>query len=209
MGIHQNFLASRPCEYNVVGLCGSLRRASSNLAALTAAGHLMPQGMALKVQAFSEIPIFNADEQAQPWPEQVVALGQAIARADAVLIASPEYNFSVPGGLKNALDWLSRMPLQPFKGKPVAIFGVAPGPVGTARMQYELRRILQCMEAQVLLKPEVFIGQAQAKFDAQGQLVDETTLRFITDQMMALRNLIVREQFAANAEENLACFTAD
>lgn len=183
-------------HYTVVGLCGSLRAASYNRAVLDAAGRLMPSGMALRVGSFSQVPIYCPDEQERAWPPAVVALGQAIAQADAVLIASPEYNFSVPGGLKNVLDWLSRLPEQPFRGKPVAILGAATGPVGTARMQYDLRKILHSLEALVLLKPEIFIGQAKTKFDADGHLVDEVTLQFITEQMVALQRLIRRERAA-------------
>ncbi|HSV34172.1 MAG TPA: NADPH-dependent FMN reductase [Ramlibacter sp.] len=186
---------------NVAGLCGSLRAASYNMAALQAAGRLMPPGMRLSVESFAQVPIYSPDEQERGWPTAVLALGAAIARADAVLVASPEYNFSVPGGLKNTLDWLSRLPQQPFKGKPVAILGAATGPLGTARMQYDLRRIFHSLEAQVLLKPEVFIGHANTKFDAEGRLVDEVTLKFLADQMQALRRLIVREQAASRAEE--------
>lgn len=190
-------------QYVVAGLCGSLRAASYNRAALEAAGRLMLTGMRLRVESFAQVPIYSADQQERGWPPAVVQLGQAIARADAVLIASPEYNFSVPGGLKNALDWLSRLPEQPFKGKPVAIMGAATGPVGTARMQYDLRRILHFLDARVLLKPEIFIGNAKAKFDAEGRLVDETTLKFMADQMQALRRWIVRERAAAQAEAQL------
>lgn len=188
-----------PGQLKVAGLCGSLRAASYNRSALQAAGRLMPAGMNLRVASFAEIPVYCADEQERAWPSAVLALGEAIAQADAVLICSPEYNFSVPGGLKNALDWLSRLPRQPFKGKPVAIMGAATGPVGTARMQYDLRRILQFLDAQVLLKPEIFISNAKAKFDDEGQLVDETTLKFIGDQMTALERLIRREQAANGA----------
>lgn len=191
-------------QYQVAGLCGSLRAASYNRAALEAAGQLMPTGMRLRIESFAQLPIYCADEQERGWPPAVLALGEAIAQADAVLIASPEYNFSVPGGLKNALDWLSRLPEQPFKGKPVAVLGAATGPVGTARMQYELRRILHFLEARVLLKPEVFIGNAKAKFDEQGHLKDETTLKFIGEQMVALRRWIVRERAAVQAEARLA-----
>lgn len=181
-------------QYTVFGLCGSLRAASYNRAVLDAAGRLMPSGMVLRIGTFSQVPIYCPDEQERAWPLDVVALGQAIAQADAVLIASPEYNFSVPGGLKNVLDWLSRLPEQPFRGKPVAIMGAATGPVGTARMQYDLRKILHCLEAQVLLKPEIFIGHAKTKFDAAGHLVDATTLQFVQDQMVALQRLIRQER---------------
>ena len=179
-------------DIRVLGLCGSLRVASYNHFALEAAAQSMPAGMAMQRGSFARIPIYNADEQAAGWPDQVLTLGEQVRAADAVLICSPEYNFSVPGGLKNALDWLSRLPNQPFRGKPVAIMGAATGPVGTARMQYDLRKILHFLEANVLLKPEVFIAGAQAKFDAQGVLIDETTRGFISDQMRALRDWTLR-----------------
>jgi chromate reductase, NAD(P)H dehydrogenase (quinone) len=191
-------------QLNVAGLCGSLRATSYNRAALHAAGRLMPAGMSLRIAAFARIPIYCPDEQERAWPKEVLELGDAIAQADAVLIASPEYNFSVPGGLKNALDWLSRLPKQPFKGKPVAIMGAATGPVGTARMQYELRRIMHGLEAQVLLKPEIFISNAKSKFDSEGRLADEVTLKFIGDQMNAFERLIRRERAAAQAESLVA-----
>jgi len=179
-------------QIRVLGLCGSLRARSFNRHALAAAGSLMPQGMTMEVGAFADFPVYNADEQERGWPEAVQRLGDQVAAADAVLIASPEYNFSVPGGLKNALDWLSRLPQGPFKGKPVAILGAASGPVGTARMQYDLRKILQFMEAHVLLKPEVFIAHAQEKFDGDGQLVDPMGRKFIGEQMLALRAWALR-----------------
>lgn len=179
-------------ELHVAGLCGSLRARSYNRAALEAAGTLMPAGMRLSIESFAELPVYNGDAQALGWPPTLLALGDALRRADAVLIASPEYNFSIPGGLKNALDWLSRLPDQPFKNKPVAIMGASPGPVGTARMRYDLRKTLHFLEAQVLLKPEIFIGNVQAKFDEAGRLIDETTRKFVGDQMLALQTWVGR-----------------
>jgi chromate reductase len=183
----------------VVGLCGSLRKGSYNHAALDAAGRLMPTGMQLLIKPFDAIPIYNADNQELGWPLAVTQLAEAISGADAVLIASPEYNFSVPGGLKNAIDWLSRLPAQPLRDKPVAIMGAATGPLGTARMQYELRRILNSLEARVLLKPEVFISNAKSKFGSDGDLIDETTLKFIGDQMQAFARWIARERAAMHS----------
>lgn len=183
--------------FSVLGLCGSLRRSSYNRAALEAAGRLMPAGLQLSIGAFDAVPIYSADEQERGWPAAVTQLADAIARADAVLIASPEYNFSVPGGLKNAIDWVSRLPAQPLRDKPVAIMGAATGPLGTARMQYDLRRILQSLEARVLLKPEVFISNAKTKFDADGRLRDETTSKFIGEQMQAFARWIAREKAAS------------
>jgi chromate reductase len=117
----------------------------------------------------------------------VLALGAEIARADAVLIATPEYNFSIPGVLKNAIDWISRLPDQPFKNKPVAILGASPGPVGTARAQYDLRKVFVFLDAHVLNKPEIMISNAGTRFDAEGKLTDETSRKFLASQIEALR----------------------
>jgi chromate reductase len=163
----------------ILGLCGSLRARSFNLWALKAAAALMPARHVLEIAPLSGIPVYDADEQATGWPPCVLALAQAVRDSDGVLIASPEYNFSIPGGLKNVIDWLSRVPDQPFKARHVAIMGAATGPLGTARMQYELRKVLQSLEADVLAKPEVFIGMAASKFDEQGRLVDEATRGFV------------------------------
>ena len=177
--------AGRPLQ--LVGLCGSLRAGSLNRAALNAAAELMAPEMSLRLLDYRDVPLFDADDQARGWPAQVLAVADAIRAADGVLIASPEYNFSVPGGFKNLLDWLSRLPEQPLKHKPVAILGAGTGPLGTARMQYELRRILHCLEARVLLKPEIFIGHANTKFDADGRLTDETTRGLLKQQMTAFQ----------------------
>lgn len=173
-------------DISVLGICGSLRRQSYNLGALQAAGELMPAGMALTITRFEAIPLFNQDLEAQAMPSAVLQLAQEIRDADAVLIASPEYNFSIAGVLKNAIDWLSRQkPQQPFKDKPVALMSATLGPVGGARHQYELRKILGCLEALVMSKPEVFINLCQPKFDAEGHLVDAAARKAVADQMTA------------------------
>ena len=117
-------------------------------------------------------------------------LRERVRRADGVLIATPEYNFSIPGGLKNLIDWLSRGDDQPFALKPVAILSASAGPVGGARVQYDLRKVMLFMNAQVLAKPEVFIGMAGTKFDAEGRCTDDTTRKFVTDQMAAFQRWI-------------------
>jgi chromate reductase len=122
----------------------------------------------------------------------VAALKAQVRAADALLIVMPEYNFSVPGVLKNTLDWMSRPPEPPFDGKPVAIMGASQGPVGTARGQYDLRKILVFMNTFTVNKPEVFISFAQNKFDAQGELTDEPTAKFITDLLLSLQKLATR-----------------
>jgi len=176
---------------DIVGLCGSLRAASINRHLLKLAGEVMPAGMALDIAEWREIPIFDADVLAQGLPAPVAALRERIRRADGVLIATPEYNFSIPGGLKNAIDWVSRGDDQPFNGKPVAIVTASPGPVGGARVQYDLRKVMLFMNAMPLIKPEIFIGGAVAKFDAAtGRCIDEVTRRFVTDQMSAFARWI-------------------
>lgn len=177
----------------VLAICGSLRKGSFNTLALRAAAELAPEGMEVApFQGMREIPLYDDDLRAAGYPPPVAAFRAAIAAADAVLIASPEYNFSVSGVLKNALDWASRVPDQPFDGKPVAIMGAATGLYGTARSQYDLRKILGSINAQPLNKPEVLIAQAAAKFDAEGRLTDATVRGLIAQQMAALRDWTLR-----------------
>ena len=122
----------------------------------------------------------------------MLQLAAEVRAADALLFASPEYNFSVSGVLKNAIDWLSRVPDQPFKDKPAAIISAAPGPLGGGRQQYELRKILGCLDVVVLLKPEVYINLAGSKFDAEGNLTDAATRKVLTAQMAAFAGWIAR-----------------
>lgn len=174
---------------NVLGICGSLRKGSYNAMALRAAQKLAPAGMKIEIADIGRIPLYNDDVRAAGEPAEVAALKAQVRAADALLIATPEYNFSIPGVLKNTLDWLSRPPEPPVDGKVVAILGASPGPVGTARVQYDLRKVLVFMNAFTVNKPEVFISFAQNKFDAQGELTDEATAKFITDLLVSLQNL--------------------
>jgi len=186
-------------ELDILGICGSLRAGSLNRMALRLAGETMPEGMALDPVEIRDVPFFDGDVLAQGLPAPVAALRERIRRADGVLIVTPEYNFSIPGVLKNTLDWVSRGDDQPFAYKPVAIVTASPGPVGGARVQYDLRKVLLFMNAQVLAKPEVFIGGAAAKFGPDGRCTDETTRKFLTDQMAAFKRWIaaVRRMDAA------------
>jgi chromate reductase len=176
---------------DIVGLCGSLRAASFNRMAIQLAAECMPASMRLDIVDWREIPVFDGDVFAKGLPPLVAALRERIRRADGVLIVSPEYNFSVPGGLKNALDWLSRGADQPWAMKPVAIASASGGPLGGSRMQYDLRKVLLYLNAQVLAKPEVFIGMAATKFDAAGHCSDEATRKVVTEQMAAFEHWIV------------------
>jgi chromate reductase len=178
----------------VLAISGSLRKASFNTLALRAAQQLAPEGMEITLfEAMREIPLYDDDlRTGSGYPPPVAAFRAAIKAADALLIASPEYNFSISGVLKNAIDWASRVPDQPFDNKPVAIMGAATGLWGTARSQYDLRKILGGLNAQLLNKPEVLISQAATRFDKDGTLTDEATRGVIAQQMVALRDWTLR-----------------
>jgi chromate reductase, NAD(P)H dehydrogenase (quinone) len=171
---------------HVLGISGSLRKASYNTAALRAAQELAPAGMTIEIADLSEIPIYNDDVRAQGYPPPVQRFRERIAAADALLFATPEYNYSMSGVLKNAIDWGSRPPDQPFNDKPVAIMGASPGVSGTARAQYHLRQACVFLNMHLVNKPEVMIGGAAAKFDAELRLTDETTRGFIRDLLTSL-----------------------
>ena len=174
-------------QMKVLGLCGSLRRGSYNRMALNAAVALVPAGMSLDIyDGLAAIPPYDDDVRAEGYPANVQALRDRIAAADAVLFATPEYNYSLPGVLKNAIDWASRPPSQPFDGKPAAIMGASMGLFGTARAQYHLRQTCVFINAFPVNRPEVMIAQAQNKFDKDGHLTDEPTRKFIADLLLSL-----------------------
>jgi chromate reductase len=171
---------------SVLGICGSLRKASFNQAALNTAIELKPAGMSVTVADISQIPLYDEDVRVEGFPPPVETLRQQIKAADALLFACPEYNYSMSGVLKNAIDWASRPPDQPFAGKPVAIISAAAGMAGGARGQMHLRHSCVFLDMHPLNKPEVLIFQAQNKFDANGKLTDEVARGLIRDLMAAL-----------------------
>ena len=173
---------------NVIGISGSLRKGSFNTAALRAAQGLAPEGMTIEVAQIGDLPLYNDDVRAAGFPPPAERLRAQIAAADAVLLVTPEYNYSISGVLKNAIDWASRPPSQPFEAKPVAIMGASPGLFGSARAQYHLRQMLIFLNAMPVNRPEVMIGQAQNKFDADGNLTDEPTREFIRKLLVSLRD---------------------
>ncbi len=179
-------------DLKILGVCGSLRKASFNMAALRACGDMMPAGMSLKITTIGDIPLFNQDIFDAGLPESAKRFRAEVADADGVLVASPEYNFSLTPALKNAIDWASRPPNQSFQDKPMAIFSVSAGPMGGARVHYDFRRIVGQLWAHVLPRPEVFIGSAGGKFDPQGKLTDETTRKFLSDLLLGFKDWIVR-----------------
>ena len=170
----------------ILGIAGSLRRQSYNRSALRAAKQLVPQGAAIDIFELNGIPGFNEDEEKDP-PAKVVELKKRIRAADALLFVTPEYNYSVPGVLKNAIDWASR-PYgdSAWSGKPAAIMGASVGNTGTARAQYHLRQIFVFLDILAVNRPEVMIGNAAERFDAQGNLTDEDTKQYIRKLLLSL-----------------------
>jgi chromate reductase len=169
----------------VLGVVGSLRADSYNGRLLLAAAELAPPELAIVRYGLAEIPVYNADVETQGEPAGVAALRAAVRDADALLIASPEYNYGIPGVLKNAIDWISRPPgRSPLQRKPVAIMGASQGGSGTMRMQPQLRLTLQALEMYAMPKPEVLVPFCRDKFDDVGRLTDEKTReqlsRFLT-----------------------------
>jgi chromate reductase, NAD(P)H dehydrogenase (quinone) len=184
-------MADRPL--NVIAICGSLRKGSYNRIVMNALPGLAPGGMQIKeAPPFSEFPLYNADIQnSTGFPAPVQTLADAIRAADGVIFVTPEYNFGIPGPLKNAIDWVSRLPNQPFIGKPVALQSASPGPVGGARVQYDMRRSMVFLDALTLNKPEIFIGNcAQRIDDKAGKITDEQTIGFIKQQLAAFAKFI-------------------
>jgi chromate reductase, NAD(P)H dehydrogenase (quinone) len=177
-----------------VTLLGSLRKASYNAALARALPGLAPDGVTIQpLGSIGALPLYNADIQAEGFPGDVLTMGEAIAKADGVIIVTPEYNYSIPGGLKNAIDWLSRLPNQPFAGKPTAIQSASPGLFGGARAQYHLRQSLVFLDAAVMNKPEVMVGQIMTKVDAgSGELTDQATRDFIATQLKAFAAFVRR-----------------
>ncbi len=162
----------------LLGICGSVRAASLNRALLVAVGELLPPGSTLALaDGLDQLPIFNGD---LPDPAAVVALKAAIAGVDAVVFAVPEYNYSIPGGLKNAIDWVSRPPASsPLRRKPCGIVGCTSGMSGTIRAQDHLRDMLVYSDTPCLLQPEVLIPRSHERFDKAGRLVDASTRELV------------------------------
>ena len=180
-------------DLKILGICGSLRKASLNMAALRACNELMPLGMTLQIANIADIPMYNQDLFDAGMPDPVKRLRAEIAAADGLLFASPEYNFSVSAPLKNLIDWASRPPNQAFQDKPCAMFSCTPGPLGGARVQYDLRRMMVQLWSYPLPRPEVFIGNAPTKF-ADGKLTDETTRKFLAELLVGFKDWIARMQ---------------
>ena len=168
---------------SIVAICGSLRPGSSNHNLLRAAAEVAPGETEINWVDWKDIPIFD---DMSPANAQVLAIADQINQADAVMIASPEYNWSIPGGLKNLLDWLSRVGFNPFENKPTLIMGTSPGKLGTARMQPHLRQVMGHFKAALIDEPEVAIGNSAAVFDGNGDLIDAGARQLVSEAMSKL-----------------------
>jgi chromate reductase len=185
-------------SFKILGIAGSLRQKSYNKGALRAAQELLPPGVTLEVFDLAGIPPFSEDDEANP-PQRVIEFKKEIRAADAILISTPEYNYSIPGILKNAIDWASR-PYgdSAWTGKPVAIMGASIGSIGTARAQYHLRQCFVFLNMFPVNKPEVMIANAAERFDAESNLTDERTKAHIRDLLQSLVDWTQRLGAGAN-----------
>src|SRR5215471_1073131 len=177
----------------VLTICGSLRKGSYNAALARMAPKLAPAGLSFHdAPSFADMPIYNFDAQnSGGFPAPATAWADAIRAADGFLIVSPEYNWSIPGGLKNAIDWVSRMKDQPFAGKPVAVQSAAGGLLGGARMQYHLRQSLVSLDVHWFGRPEVIVSFAAQKFDAATlELKDQTAIDMVKAQLAGFEKFI-------------------
>jgi chromate reductase len=177
----------------ILGIAGSLRQASLNRALLRAAVELSPPPLEIITADLIDIPFYNGDVETAGTPPAVEALRDAVRQSQGLLIATPEYNFGVPGVLKNAVDWLSRPPrASALNGKPVAIIGASPGMVGTARAQTQLRQAFAFTNSPAMLQPEVLVARAHEKFDAEGRLTDEVTRKFLATFLKQFADWVAR-----------------
>jgi chromate reductase, NAD(P)H dehydrogenase (quinone) len=189
----------------IVAFAGSLRRASFNRALIRAARELAPEGMTIEPIEIGRLPFYNADVEAEGDPDSVAEYKMAVARADGLLIATPEYNDGIPAVLANAIDWGSRLPGRaPLHGKPVAIVGASPSQVGTARAQLYLRQLLHHVQARLLPPPELLVAKAHERFDPELRLNDESTRKVLTTVLVRFSGWIARERAAAEAERRWA-----
>lgn len=178
---------------SLLGICGSTRKASLNRVLLTTVGELLPGGTTFTMwEGLDRLPIFNSD---LPEPAGVIELKARLTAADGLIIAVPEYNYSIPGGLKNALDWISRPPASsPMRGKPVGLVGAATGMSGTIRAQTHLRQMLVYSDTPCMNQPEVLIPRVHERFDAEGMLIDESTRQLLERFATAMVAFVRRQK---------------
>lgn len=180
-------------DIRILGFVGSLRKASLNRALLRAAQKLVPEGMTIDAFDLIDIPLFNADVEAQGDPPAVAQFKNAIRAADGVMMVTPEYNHGVPGVMKNAVDWASRPARDAaLNGKPVGLIGASPGQTGSARGQSQLRQAFEFTNSYCMPQPEILVYRAHEKFDAAGNLTDEKTAEYLAKYLEAFKAWVLR-----------------
>lgn len=192
----------------ILMLIGSLRTNSFNRKLAEAYQSLVGDQATFIEGDFSKFPLYSEDLQLKGFPPEVEKLASLVREADGVLFVSPEYNYSVPGALKNALDWLSRLKDQPFAGKPATVIGASMGAIGTARMQYHLRQIGVFLDMQFMAKPEVMVGKVQDLIGESGKLTDENTLKHLSKHFEAFKKFALRTDQAATVRAGQSVGTA-
>lgn len=178
---------------HIAAISGSLRKGSYNTMLVNNLEELLPEGMKLTIVKFDEVPLYNADldlPDAAQRPDAVVKLREQLAAVQGIVIVSPEYNYSIPGGLKNAIDWASRGEDSPLLKKTVALMGVTPYMWGTVRMQVAFHPLFEFLNMKPVYKPEITIAQAKDKFDPSGKLIDEATKKLVRKKLEGLREMI-------------------
>lgn len=177
------------------GISGSLRKDSYNTKLLRNLQELLPPGVTLNILSIRDIPLYNGDEDlplAKKRPKAVESFREKLAQAQGLVIVSPEYNYSIPGVLKNAIDWASRGEDSPLLRKPVAVMGATTGMWGTSRMQLGFNAVFQFLDMRPVFKPEILIARAQEKFDAHGFLIDDKAKQLIREKLIALKELVMQ-----------------
>jgi len=179
--------------FQLVGISGSLRKGSFNTMLLKAASQVLPFNVSMEIISIEDIPLYNADldlPSAKQRPQPVEHFRKMLTDADGILISSPEYNYSIPGGLKNAIDWASRGEDSPLLRKPVAVIGATTGLWGTTRMQLAFHNVFLFLDMKPVYKPEVLVAQAEKKFDKIGNLIDEVAKKILKQKLEALKEMI-------------------
>jgi len=176
----------------LLGISGSLRAQSYNSGALRAVGTMLPEGMNFVIASLADVPFYSADVEQRGFPPAVEKLRKEVAATDALIFAVPEYNFSVSGVLKNALEWISRPPDPPANGKPCAVFGASVSPLGTARGQFHFRHICVSLNMIPVNMPHLDITNSKAKFDAESCLTDQPSLDLMRQLLRELQSLTIR-----------------
>jgi chromate reductase len=189
-------------QVHLIGISGSLRKGSLNTMLLNSAVELLPPGITMEILSIDNIPLYNADLDlplAKQRPPEVEYFRNKIAEADGLLIASPEFSYSIPGGLKNAFDWAARGEDAPLLQKPVAIIGATTGEWGTVRMQTAFHTVFLFLDMKPIYKPEVLVARADKKFDKNGKLTDETTKELLLEKIHGLKEMILLQTQFSNA----------